>query len=145
MEPAPGPTLPGFAETLDVAGLDVSEDMLDIARSRCSGIPLIGGDMREFDLNRTFDSVVCLFSGIGYMQTLTDLQEAVTTMARHVHPGGIVIIEGWIEPAYWSGSRVNVETYQVPISAVARLGPFASRRRVDLPRYAVRGQNALRA
>jgi SAM-dependent methyltransferase len=116
-----GANLPRFAETLDVAGLDVSEDMLGLARSRCPEIPFTRGDMRQFDLARTFDSVVCLFSGIGYMQTLSDLQEAVTTMARHVHPGGIVMIEGWVEPAYWSGPRLSVETYQDGDIALARL------------------------
>ena len=77
--------------------------------------------MRHFDLDRTFDSVVCLFSSIGYMTALTDLQEAVATMARHLSPGGIVMIEGWIEPDYWLGSRVNVQTYQDGELAVARL------------------------
>jgi SAM-dependent methyltransferase len=116
-----GANLPRFAETLDVAGLDVSDEMLGIARSRCPNIPLTQGDMRQFDLGRTFDAVVCLFSGIGYMQNLSDLQEAVTAMAGHVHPGGIVMIEGWVEPGSWLGPVVNVETYQDAEIGLARL------------------------
>jgi SAM-dependent methyltransferase len=116
-----GANLPRLAEHLEVAGLDLSEDMLDIARSRCPDVPVTQGDMRLFDLNRTFDSVVCLFSGIGYMQSQSDLQEAITAMANHVRPGGLVMVEGFVEPDYWSGSRVSVETYQDAEIAVARL------------------------
>ena len=41
-----------------VTGLDLSSDMLDIARTRVKG-NLIHQDMREIHLNERFDSVIC--------------------------------------------------------------------------------------
>jgi len=54
-------------QPFDVAGLDLDEGMLDIARRRLPGVELVNGDMRSFDLGRKFDAVVCLFSSIGYL------------------------------------------------------------------------------
>ena len=116
-----GANLPRLAERFDVAGLDVSADMLALAAERAPNVPLISGDMREFDLGRRFDAVVCLFSGIGYLVELADLQRAVATMGRHLEPGGVLMIEGWVEPEHWLGSTVHAESARSEDVAVARV------------------------
>ena len=70
-----------------VEGVDLLEEFLQIARGKFSDISFHQGDMRAFDLDRQFDVVTCLFSAIGYMQTLEDLNAAVANMARHLLPG----------------------------------------------------------
>ena len=57
--------------------------------------------MGSFALGRTFDVVTCLFSAIGYMRSAEELNEAVATMARHLSPGGVVVIDGWIRAESW--------------------------------------------
>lgn len=116
-----GANLPRFAQRLEVAGIDASDDMLALARRRCPAAILAQADMRSFSLDRRFDAVVCLFSGIGYLLTTEDLNQAVATMARHLNPGGVLMIEGWVEPDYWLGSRVNSECAQRGDVAVARV------------------------
>ncbi|MEY2451112.1 MAG: dTDP-3-amino-3,4,6-trideoxy-alpha-D-glucopyranose N,N-dimethyltransferase [Acidimicrobiaceae bacterium] len=116
-----GANLPRFAAFFDVAGVDLSEDMLALAAARCPEIPLVQADMRAFDLQRTFDAVVCLFSGIGYLTEEADLRAAVATMAAHLAPGGVLLVEGWIEPEFWLGSSVHAESGSVPGLAVARV------------------------
>src|SRR5512135_455420 len=44
-----------------VEGLDLSPEMLVIARGRCPEVPLHQGNMVDFRLGRTFDVVTCLF------------------------------------------------------------------------------------
>jgi SAM-dependent methyltransferase len=83
----------------EVEGLDRSERMLAVARDRLAGVPLHRGDMLEFDLGKTFDVVTCLFSSIGYVLTVENLERAVATMARHLAPGGVLIVEPWFAPA----------------------------------------------
>ena len=83
----------------EVAGLDRSERMLDVARERLPDVELRAGDMVDFDLGRTFDVVTCLFSSIGYVRTVENLERAVATMARHLAPGGVLIVEPWFAPA----------------------------------------------
>jgi ubiquinone/menaquinone biosynthesis C-methylase UbiE len=85
-------------EWFEIAGLDIDPGLLSVAREKLPEVPLQRADMRDFDLGRQFDVVTCLFSSIGYMQTVADLQLAVQTMARHLLPGGLLIVEPWFSP-----------------------------------------------
>ncbi|MCP2167710.1 class I SAM-dependent DNA methyltransferase [Goodfellowiella coeruleoviolacea] len=82
----------------DVAGVDASPAMLDRAAARLPDVPLTLGDMREFDLGRTFDAVTCLCFAIGYMTTTAELGRAIGRMAAHVRPGGVLVVEPWWFP-----------------------------------------------
>lgn len=86
----------------DVAGIDRSAAMLDVARSRLgAGVPLHAEDMRDFDLQRQFEVVTCLFSSIGYLTTDDDLRHAFQRFAAHLVPGGVLVVDGWIRPDAW--------------------------------------------
>lgn len=77
-------------------GIDLSEAMLTLARKELdSSIPLHHGDMRDFDLGRKFDAVVCMFASISYAGDLDGLVAAIRTMADHLVPGGVLVIEPW--------------------------------------------------
>lgn len=94
-----GAHLAGFAELVpDVAGVDVAEGMLAVAAEQLPGVPLHLGSMREFDLGRTFDLVVCLGNAVACMPTARDLRGAVAAMGAHVAPGGVLIAEPWWFP-----------------------------------------------
>lgn len=84
------------------SGLDLNSELLAVAHKRCPTLPLHQGDMTDFKLSETFDVVVCLFSSIGYVQTLENLRKAVACFTRHLNPGGLLVIEPWITPEnYW--------------------------------------------
>ena len=88
-------------------GLDLSAELLRIARQRCAGVPFHQANMVDFDLDRCFDVIICLFSSIGYVKTVKRLQKTVANLARHLRPGGIVVIEPWFSPEqYWRGRVV---------------------------------------
>src|SRR4026209_473549 len=50
----------------DTEGLDSNSVLLDIARQRCPEVQFHQGDMRDFQLGRSFDVVTNLFCAIGY-------------------------------------------------------------------------------
>jgi dTDP-3-amino-3,6-dideoxy-alpha-D-glucopyranose N,N-dimethyltransferase/dTDP-3-amino-3,4,6-trideoxy-alpha-D-glucopyranose N,N-dimethyltransferase/N-methyltransferase len=86
----------------DVAGVDLDRAMLAEARRRLSpDVPLVEADMRYFALSRRFDAVICLFSSVGYMSSVDELRAAVTAMAGHLAPGGVLVIDGWVRPDQW--------------------------------------------
>jgi ubiquinone/menaquinone biosynthesis C-methylase UbiE len=86
-----------------VQGLDINAEMLEIARSRCPQVPFYKENMTDFTLGQSFDVVTCLFSSIAYVKTLENLQRAVQSMARHLQPGGLLIMEPWFSPeTYWT-------------------------------------------
>lgn len=79
-------------------GLDLDGELLAVARERLRDVPLHQDDMRDFDLGRRFDAVTCLFSSIGYVLTVEGLTAAVAAMARHLEPGGVLVVEPWLTP-----------------------------------------------
>ena len=85
----------------EVAGVDVSEAMLGVARERLPGVLLQRADMRSFELGRTFDAVTCLFSSIGYLTDPEDMRAAFGRFATHLAPGGVLVVDGWIRPDGW--------------------------------------------
>jgi ubiquinone/menaquinone biosynthesis C-methylase UbiE len=94
----------------DCQGLDISEEMLEVARARNPEITFHHGDMLDFDLGRTFDVVTCLFSSIGYVLTQRNLHRAVASMARHLVPGGVLVIEPWLTPDVLRPNSVHMVT-----------------------------------
>jgi SAM-dependent methyltransferase len=116
----------------ECAGVDYSEAMLEIAREKLPQIPFTAGDMRTFDLGRPFDIVTCLFSAIGYMKTVDDLNAAVANMARHVAPGGLLVFEGWFPPGGFNPSHLAMLTVDEPTFKLARTNRNIVRGRVSI-------------
>ncbi len=106
-----------FAE---VAGVDLSAPMLERAATRLDGVDLRLGDMRTFSFDRTFDVVTCMFSAIGSMLTVEDLRAALGNMAAQLAPGGVLIVEPWLEPKDWKVPYVTAEAAKDERIAVAR-------------------------
>jgi SAM-dependent methyltransferase len=115
----------------DLAGVDRSPAMLRVARDRLgAGVPLTVGDMRSFDLGRRFDVITCLFSAIGYLTTRRDRDRALAAFSRHLTPGGVLLVEGWILPDRWRDGSSHIQIYDGPELKIARV--TSSSRRGDL-------------
>jgi len=86
--------------------------------------------MRTFQLDQRFDAVTCLFSSVGYMNSLAELDRAVTTMASHLRLGGVLIVDGWIRPDAWlDDHQVRLQTASDGNVTVSRMS--RSRRNGD--------------
>lgn len=105
----------------DCEGVDLDEGLLEAARSRLPGVPLRQADMRDFDLGRRFDVVTCLFSAIGFVGGPDGLDLAATALARHLAPGGLLLVEPWLTPDAWLAGRPHVLAYDGPGIALARV------------------------
>jgi ubiquinone/menaquinone biosynthesis C-methylase UbiE len=117
-----------LGRTHPTVGVDGSREMLRIAQRRVPGVRLVVGDMRTFRLNRRFDVVSCLFSAIGHLRRKEDVRKAFANFARHLKPGGVAIVEPWIEPSVFRSGFVQLRTYEGPAFTVARCA-YSSRRR----------------
>ncbi len=105
-----------------VEGVDVEPDMLAVARAKLPDVVFTEGDMRTFDLGRTFDAVTCLFSSVGYMAEVGELRAAVARMAAHLAPGGVLVIDGWVRPDAWlPAGNVMAQAETDDDTAVARV------------------------
>jgi SAM-dependent methyltransferase len=110
-----------LSKRFECAGIDIEPGMLDVARARCPGIELVEADMVDFDLGRTFDAVICMFSSIGYVATEERLQRAVASMAAHLNPAGILVVEPWFQPEMWSVGYPHVLVVDEPEVKACRM------------------------
>ena len=114
----------------EVEGLDLDPEMLAVARERLPQARFHEADMADFDLGRRFDAVVCMFSSIGYVRTEARLRAAVAAMARHLEPGGVLIVEPWLAPDAWHDGHVGGVFVDEPGLKIARVN--VAERRGDL-------------
>ncbi len=104
-----------------VEGLDNSPEMLEIARGKFPGIRFHHGDMVDFDLQRCFDVIVCLFSAIGYVETLPRLFQAIKSMAGHLLEGGVLMVEPWFGPGILEDHKPHATFVDLPDLKIARM------------------------
>lgn len=107
-----------LAKQFDAEGLELSTAMAEIARAK--GLRVTEGDMRDFELARTFDVVTCLFSSIGYMADVAELERAVASMARHLNPGGVLMVEPWLREEQYTVGHLSLQTVDEPDLKIAR-------------------------
>ena len=78
----------------DMIGVDVSWEMLDMARSKDSeGILYLEQDMREFELYGTVAAVVCVCDCINYILNEDELLKVFSLVNNYLDPGGIFIFD----------------------------------------------------
>jgi SAM-dependent methyltransferase len=104
-----------------VDGIDINESYLRAARLKNLAGNYTRADMMDFDLGRTYDVVTCLFSAIGIVGTYERLERAIVCMARHVRPGGALIIEPWFTPDEWYPGRRLILVGEVEADKVYRM------------------------
>lgn len=88
----------------EVTGVDVSDDMLTLARNKAeclsSGrLTFVEGDVRTLALGRQYDAVVMLFAVLGYQTTNSDVRGALKVCRQHLRPGGVLVFDVWYGPA----------------------------------------------
>ncbi|WP_432837801.1 class I SAM-dependent DNA methyltransferase [Dactylosporangium sp. CA-092794] len=94
-------------EFAHVEGLEISDAMRQAAVERLPGVAVHAGDMRDFQLGRTFSAVTCLFSAIGYAQSVGELNQTLNCVAAHLEPGGVLLLEPWFTPEQWTPGTVH--------------------------------------
>ncbi|MDP2313169.1 MAG: class I SAM-dependent methyltransferase [Pseudomonadota bacterium] len=104
-----------------VAGVDLSAEMLAIARARLPDVPLTQADMRDPIFGPRADALLCLFSSIAYLHDRDALTAALRAFAASVRPGGTVIIEPWIAPEDFSPGRVGMVRTDTDALKVCRM------------------------
>lgn len=85
-----------------VTGVELSKDMLDYANSKVKEnlkIKFINGDIRNFELNETYDLIICMFAVLGYVTKNEDINATFQKVKKHLNKGGLFIFDVWYGPA----------------------------------------------
>ncbi|HEY9180362.1 MAG TPA: class I SAM-dependent methyltransferase [Candidatus Baltobacteraceae bacterium] len=102
-------------------GLDVARSMIEIAQQRNPDLPFHIGDMIGFNLGKRFDVIISMFGAIAYAPNTARLEQTLQTFARHLKPGGVIIVEPWVRPEEWKDGTVHALFVDEPEMKVARM------------------------
>lgn len=100
-------------EGFDVTGLDLSAEMIAIARSKDSDVRFHCADIADFP-EEGFEAVVSLFNVINCLPSLEGLQRFLSEVRRRMVDGGYLLLEAWNA----------VAVMQEPPTRVERVYPF---------------------
>ena len=98
LAPGTGRTIIPIAKArIDITGMDISRRMLGLCRSKLkketeetqSRVTLLEGDMRNFNLMKTFPLVSIPYASFTYLTEVDDQLACLRTVCRHLEPGGI--------------------------------------------------------
>ena len=134
-----------------VTGLERSPEMIAQARSKLTsptGSPKIKtssrdgrvewleGDIRQTDLDRTFDAVLALFHVLSYQTSSEDIIATFQNAGRHLRTGGIFLFDFWYTPAVISqrpSVRIKrVEDERTRLTRLAEPSEHPNENRVDV-------------
>jgi ubiquinone/menaquinone biosynthesis C-methylase UbiE len=108
-------------EAFRCVGLDASKYMIAVERKKkIKGVKFLTADMTNFSLGMQFDVITCLFSSIGYLKSLEQIEKAVSNFARHLKAEGILLIEPWIKKSELK-SAIHLQTYEDASLKIARV------------------------
>jgi SAM-dependent methyltransferase len=116
-----GKHLECFLDEFSCTGVDINNEMVEVAKTKFKDAIFEQGDMIDFNLKTEFDVILCLFSSIGYVKTYTKLEKTLLNFKNHLKKGGVLIIEPWFtKSAYWVGTP-GMTTYDGKDIKIARL------------------------
>jgi SAM-dependent methyltransferase len=98
-----------------VVGIDRSQEMLALALAKANAhdLPVFfhQGDIRQFELKKTFDCCLMMFAVLGYQTKNTDIIFALNSARKHLVTDGLLIADIWYGPAVLKqrpGDRIRV-------------------------------------
>lgn len=94
-----------------VDGLDINEDFIRSARTKNESGSYFVMDMADFNLDKRYDVILCLFSAIGYLLTIDKVLSTLKQIKKHLNDGGLAMVEPWFTPATWYSGRLHMLTY----------------------------------
>ncbi len=80
---------------IEMTGVDLSEDMLMVAREKSEGLDILylNQDMTEFELYGTVDFIVSSLDCVNYITDKRDLLKVMKLVNNYLDPGGLFIFD----------------------------------------------------
>src|SRR4030042_1941738 len=79
----------------EITGLDLSNEMIEIAREKVPNVRFEVADMSNFNLNEKFDAIICMFSSLGYLIENKQIESFFKSVKNHLKENGLLIIDCW--------------------------------------------------
>lgn len=77
----------------DVEGLDISEEMIKVAKKRCKSVKMYNQDMTKFKINKKYDAILILNSGLALLPNYSLIEKTIKLCQEHLNKKGILMID----------------------------------------------------
>lgn len=77
----------------NIIGVDLSEEMLCVASSKCSNASFICADMTSFELPEKADACVCSLDSINHLKDINEVKSCFSCVNSSLKEGGIFIFD----------------------------------------------------
>jgi SAM-dependent methyltransferase len=98
-----GHAIPLAKRGYEVTGIDLSEEMINIAREKASksgvNVKFNVMDLRKLQLNKKFDACICMFAVIDYLTDNKELLKALSNIRDHLKVDSLLVFDFWYGPA----------------------------------------------
>lgn len=74
-------------------GIDISENMINIARKNCKNTEFYIESVTNFNLKEKFDLITCNFDMINHLDTINDWEKMFKLTYKHLNKGGIFLFD----------------------------------------------------
>ncbi len=75
-----------------VDGLDLNDEMLNIAKNRVNG-NLYEGNLLDYNINKTYDVIISMFAVFNHLKNYNELERGILHWYNHLGSNGILIID----------------------------------------------------
>ncbi len=88
-----GSVLKHFSKHYQVHGLDLSKQMLSIAKQKVPQAKLSRQNMVTFRLRETFDVICCVFDSINHVSSFSHWEALFGNIHHHLSTGGVLVFD----------------------------------------------------
>jgi SAM-dependent methyltransferase len=82
-----------FPKSFTLYGLDISPDMLAIAKKKVKRAKLFEADMSDFHIHKMFDVIICVFDSINHLIDFKKWKATFLNVSKHLKKDGIFVFD----------------------------------------------------
>ena len=102
-------------------GVDISENIINVAREKNDDIEFFIDDMTTFHFDHNFDIIISMFGTLGYCKSLKNLLITLNNLYNHLETGGLLIFEPWFSKSNFIDGMIFLTTYDGDEIKIARV------------------------
>ncbi|KZS71562.1 hypothetical protein A4G29_02740 [Mycobacterium kansasii] len=115
-----GMILEGLSWKYEISGVDLSPEMIAVAKQKLPDVDMRVGDIAKLDFGKTFDAILCVYDSINHLPDWESWCATFANARKHLNQGGLFIfdmnsiehLEGWAASnSPWG--RVLGENYMI--------------------------------
>ena len=97
-------------EGFSMTGIDLSEEMLEVAKTKRDDIEYLHMDMREFHLSEKQDVIISICDSMNYLLTNDDLYRTLKSVRDNLKEGGLLIFD--LKTQHFFETELDGETFK---------------------------------